>query len=120
MGLSRGLGEVAVRATLAALVCLVLAACTGGGGEERQAADRVAGKSLQPTVVSIPLNCQAVPGMPAGCEVGGSGVAGNLGKVRVYSSVKLGGPQPDGCREATATGSLSGAGWSVPFGGGGE
>jgi polyhydroxybutyrate depolymerase len=109
-----------VRATLAALACLVLAACTGGGGEDRQATDRPAGQSLQLTVVSIPLDCQAVPATPDGCEVGGSGVAGNLGKVRVYSSVKLGGPRPGGCREATATGSVSGAGWSAPFAGGGE
>ena len=109
-----------MRATLAALVCLVLAACTGGGGKDRQAPDRPAGQSLRLTVVSIPLNCQEVPAMPAGCQVGGSGVAGSLGKVRVYSSVKLGGPQPGGCREATATGSLSGAGWSARFAGGGE
>ena len=109
-----------MRATLAALVCLVLAACTGGGGKDRQAPDRPAGQSLRLTVVSIPLNCQEVPAMPAGCQVGGSGVAGSLGKVRVYSSVKLGGPQPGGCREATTTGSLSGAAWSVPFAAGGE
>ena len=105
------------RPALAALVCLLLAACTGGGDEDRQAPGQPAGQSLRLTVVSVPLNCQEVPGMPAGCQVGGSGVADKLGEVRVYSSVKLGGPRPGGCREATATGSLNGAGWSAPFAG---
>ena len=109
-----------MRAALAALVCLVLAACTGGGGKDQEPPDRPAGRALRLAVVSVPLNCQEVPGMPAGCQVGGSGAANGLGKVRVYASVKLGGPLPAGCREATATGSLSGAGWSAPFAGGGE
>ena len=67
-----------MRATLAALVCLVLAACSGGDGD-KGAPDRPAGQALRLTVVSIPLNCQSVPDMPAGCQIGGSGVAGNLG-----------------------------------------
>jgi polyhydroxybutyrate depolymerase len=58
--------------------------------------------------------------MPEGCQVGGSGVAGGLGKVRVHHSVRLGLPRPGGCREATTTGSISGAAWSAPFSGGGE
>jgi hypothetical protein len=36
MGVAEGLGEVAVlaaRPTVAGLLCLLLAACTGGGGE---------------------------------------------------------------------------------------
>jgi polyhydroxybutyrate depolymerase len=110
----------AARRTLAGLALLLLAACTGGGGKVQQAPGQPAGQSLRLTVVSVPLNCQAVPGMPAGCQVGGSGVAGTLGKVRVYSAVRLGGPRAGGCREATATGSLNGAGWSAPFAGGGE
>ncbi|HEY6709362.1 MAG TPA: PHB depolymerase family esterase [Actinomycetota bacterium] len=108
------------RPALAGLALLLLAACTGGSGEDRQASDQPAGRSLRLTVVSVPLNCQEVPGMPAGCQVGGSGAVTGLGKVRVYASVKLGGPRPGGCREATATGSLNGAGWSAPFAGGGE
>jgi hypothetical protein len=107
------------RPTLVGLAILLLAACTGGGGKDEQAPTRPAGPSLQLAVVSIPLKPGGA-GMADGCQVGGSGVAGNLGKVRVYSSVKLGGPRPDGCREATATGSLSGAGWSAPFAGGGD
>ena len=110
----------AARPTLAGLAVLLLAACTGGGGPDQQAPDQPAAQSLRLTVVSVPLNCQAVPGMPAGCQVGGGGVAGQLGKVRVYASVRLGEPRPGGCRAATATGSLNGAGWSAPFAGGGE
>jgi outer membrane biogenesis lipoprotein LolB len=37
MGIAEGFGEVAVlaaRATLAGLVCLLLAACTGGNGSQ--------------------------------------------------------------------------------------
>ena len=82
------------RPALAGLALLLLAACTGGGGEDRQAPARPAGRSLRLTVVSVPLNCQEVPGMPAGCQVGGSGAVDSLGKVRVYASVKLGGPGP--------------------------
>jgi polyhydroxybutyrate depolymerase len=108
----------AARPTVAALVCLLVAACTGGGAPKAPAAP--AQPSLRLTVVSIPLSCQAVAGMPEGCQVGGSGVAGGLGKVRVYAPVRLGQPRPDGCREATTTGSLSGAAWSVPFAAGGE
>jgi polyhydroxybutyrate depolymerase len=108
----------ATRATVAAVVCLLLAACTGGG--EPAAPARPATPSLRLTVVSIPLSCQEVPGMPEGCQVGGSGVAEGLGKVRVYQSVRLGLPRPGGCREATTTGSISGGAWSVPFAAGGE
>jgi len=108
-----------VRPTVAALVRLLLAACTGGGGQPAAPA-RPAEPSLRLEVVSIPLSCQEVPGMPEGCQVGGSGVAAGLGKVRVYASVRLGLPRPGGCREATASGSLSGAAWSEPFAAGGE
>jgi polyhydroxybutyrate depolymerase len=107
---------VAVRATLAALL-LLLAGCTGG---QPPVPARPATPSLRLTVVSIPLSCQVVPGMPEGCQVGGSGVAAGLGKVRVYQSVRLGLPQPGGCREATSSGSISGAAWSVPFTAGGQ
>src|SRR4029453_17236115 len=69
-GVGEGSGEVAVRATLAALVCLVLAACTGGGGKEQEPPDRSAGRALRLAVASVPLNCQEVPGMPTGCQVG--------------------------------------------------
>jgi polyhydroxybutyrate depolymerase len=109
-----------VRATLAGLLCLLLAACTGGGGGEPDKPARPAAPSLKLTVVSMPLNCRPVPGVPDGCQVGGSGLADGLGKVRVYSGVRLGLPRPGGCREATTTGSLSGAAWSVRFAGGGE
>ncbi|HEX5878211.1 MAG TPA: hypothetical protein VF468_07815, partial [Actinomycetota bacterium] len=108
-----------MRATLAGMICLALAACTGGGGEPGEP-DQPAAPALTLTVLSIPLDCQAVPGVPDGCRVGGSGMAARLGKVRVYASVRLGGPRPGGCREATATGSISGAAWSAPFAGGGE
>jgi polyhydroxybutyrate depolymerase len=110
---------LAARRTMAALACLLLAACTGGGGE-RTATDPPASSTLRLTVVSMPLSCQAVPGVPEGCQVGGSGQADGLGKVRVYWSVRLGLPRPGGCREAAATGSASGTDWSVPFSGGGE
>ena len=109
-----------MRATLAGLLCLLLAACTGGGGGEPGKPAHPAAPSLKLTVVSMPLNCQPVPDVPDGCQVGGSGLADGLGKVRVYSSVRLGLPRPGGCREATTTGSLSGAAWSVRFAGGGE
>jgi hypothetical protein len=110
---------LATRRTTTALACLALAACTGGGGEPT-ATDPPASSTLRLTVVSMPLSCQSVPGVPEGCQVGGSGLAGGLGKVRVYWSVRLGLPRPGGCRGAAATGSVSGAGWSVPFSGGGE
>ncbi len=112
----------ATRPTVASLACLLgllLAACSGGGDEPEEQA-RPAAPSLQLTVVSVPLGCQAVPGAPAGCQVGGSGTVTGLGKVRVYHSVRLGPPRPGGCREATTSGSLSGASWSVPFSAGGE
>ena len=109
---------LAARPVVVVLVCLVLAACTGGGEPEGPAAP--AEPSLQLTVVSMPLSCQAVPGVPDGCQVGGSGVVPGLGRVRVYHSVRLGFPRPGGCREATTTGSLSGGSWSVPFSAGGE
>jgi hypothetical protein len=72
---------LAARPVVVVLVCLVLAACTGGGEPEGPAAP--AEPSLQLTVVSMPLSCQAVPGVPDGCQVGGSGVVPGLGKVRV-------------------------------------
>jgi polyhydroxybutyrate depolymerase len=108
----------ATRPTLAALLLLLLAACTGGGGQPKPAPP--ATPTLRLTVVSIPLSCQPVADMPDGCQVGGSGLAAGLGKVRMYQSVRLGLPRPDGCREATSTGSLSGAAWSVPFQAGGQ
>jgi pimeloyl-ACP methyl ester carboxylesterase len=122
MGVAEGLGEVAVlaaRPTVAGLLCLLLAACTGGGGEPEAPAAPSA-PALRLTVASVPLNCQAVPGAPEGCQVGGSGAATGLGTVRVYHSVRLGLPRPGGCREATTTGSLNGATWSAPFSAGGE
>jgi poly(3-hydroxybutyrate) depolymerase len=122
MGVAEGLGEVAVlaaRPTVAGLLCLLLAACTGGGGEPEAPAAPSA-PALRLTVASVPLSCQAVPGAPEGCQVGGSGAATGLGTVRVYHSVRLGLPRPGGCREATTTGSLNGATWSAPFSAGGE
>jgi polyhydroxybutyrate depolymerase len=121
-GIAEGFGEVAVlaaRATLAGLVCLLLAACTGGNGEPAAPA-RPSAPSLRLSVISVPLNCAAVPGAPEGCQVGGSGVANGLGKVGAYHSVRLGLPRPGGCREASVAGSLNGGAWSVPFSGKGE
>ena len=46
----------AARSTLAALALVVLAACTGGSGEEQKAPDQAAGRSLRLAVVSVPLN----------------------------------------------------------------
>jgi polyhydroxybutyrate depolymerase len=108
-----------VRAIVAGLVCLFLVACTGGGGDRDEPA-RPAEPSLQLSVASVPLNCQAVQGMPEGCQVGGSGNAAGLGKVRIYHTIRLGFPRPGGCREATIAGSISGATWSQPLSGGGE
>ena len=108
----------AARPIVVVLACLVLAACTGGGEPDVPAVP--AEPALRLTVVSMPLSCQAVPDVPEGCQVGGSGVLSGLGKVRVYHSVRLGLPRPGGCREATTTGSLSGASWSVPFSASGE
>ena len=65
----------AARPTVAGPALLLLAACTGGGGKDQPAPGQPAGRSLRLMVVSVPLNCQAVPGMPDGCQVGGSGVA---------------------------------------------
>ena len=107
---------LAARPTVAGLLCLLLAACTGGGGKP----EAPAVPSLRLTVASVPLSCQAVPGAPEGCQVGGSGAATGLGTVRVYHSVRLGLPRPGGCREATTTGSLNGATWSAPFSAGGS
>jgi polyhydroxybutyrate depolymerase len=109
----------AARPTVVGLLCLLLAACTGGGGKPEAPAAPSA-PSLRLTVASVPLSCQAVPGAPEGCQVGGSGAATGLGTVRVYHSVRLGLPRPGGCREATTTGSLNGATWSAPFSAGGE
>ncbi|HET6748520.1 MAG TPA: PHB depolymerase family esterase [Actinomycetes bacterium] len=110
-----------VRATLAGLLCVLLAAC-GGGRADRPAPapEPAAGPSLTLTVVSVPLDCRPAADLPPGCRAGGSGLAGGLGKVRVYQEVKLGQPRAGGCTEAGVAGSLSGAGWSVPFGGSGE
>jgi pimeloyl-ACP methyl ester carboxylesterase len=108
----------AARPTVVGLLCLLLAACTGGGGKPEAPAAPSA-PSLRLTVASVPLSCQAVPGAPEGCQVGGSGAATGLGTVRVYHSVRLGLPRPGGCREATTTGSLNGATWSAPFSAGG-
>jgi polyhydroxybutyrate depolymerase len=108
-----------MRAIVAGLLCLVLAACTGGDGD-RPEPERPARPSLQVSVASVPLNCQAVPNVPEGCQVGGSGSAGGHGKVRVYHTVRLGLPRPGGCREATIAGSVSGATWAVPFSGTGQ
>jgi hypothetical protein len=108
-----------MRATLAGLLCLLVAACSGGNDGTEEPA-RPAAPALRLTVVSMPLNCQPAPGVPEGCQVGGSGVAEGLGKVRVYHSVRLGLPRPGGCHEATTNGSVSGSSWSVPFSGGGE
>jgi hypothetical protein len=109
---------LATRPAVAALVCLLLAACTGRGGGPAPAGP--AQPSLRLTVVSIPLSCQVVAGMPDGCQVGGSATAAGLGKVRVYQRVRLGLPRPGGRREAASTGSISGAAWSAPFAAGGE
>jgi poly(3-hydroxybutyrate) depolymerase len=119
MGFAEGFGEVAVRATLAGLLCLLLAACTAGGGEPEQP-DRPAVPSLRLTVASVPLSCQPLPGAGSGCQVGGAGVAGGLGRVRLYHQVRLGQPQTGGCRQASIAGSLNGGAWSVPFSGDGE
>jgi polyhydroxybutyrate depolymerase len=112
--------EVAVRATVVGLLCLLLAACTGGAGDRAEPERPAATPSFQLTVASVPLSCQLLAGGPDGCQVGGSGVAGRLGKLRVYHDVRLGLPRPGGCREATTTGSVSGGAWSVPFSGNGE
>jgi hypothetical protein len=99
-------GEVAVlaaRAALAGLVCLLLATCTGGGQPGRPARPASAAPSLKLTVISIPLNCQPVADMPDGCQVGGSGLAGGLGKVRVYATVRLGLPRPAGSSSGSTT-----------------
>jgi hypothetical protein len=109
-----------VRATAAGLLCLLLAACTGGGDRTEPGPGPTPAPSIQLAVASVPLNCQPVPGIPDGCQVGGSGAAAGLGRVRVYHTVRLGLPRPGGCREAATTGSLNGAAWSVGFGGRGE
>jgi hypothetical protein len=75
-----------VRATLAALVCLVLAACTGGGGKDQEPPDRSAGRALRLAVASVPLNCQEVPGMPAGCQVGAGGAGRRTALARSAST----------------------------------
>ena len=96
----------------------VCSACSWPPAPEAPAAPSA--PTLRLTVASVPLSCQAVPGAPEGCQVGGSGAATGLGTVRVYHSVRLGLPRPGGCREATTTGSLNGATWSAPFSAGGE
>ena len=54
--------------------------------------------ALRLTVVSVLLSCQAMPGVPEGCQVGGSGVLSGLGKVCVYHSVRLRGTGRLECR----------------------
>lgn len=109
-----------MRATLAGLLCLLLAACGGRPERPAPAPEAAAGPSLTLTVVSVPLDCRPAPDLPPGCRAGGSGLAGGLGKVRVYQEVRLGQPRAGGCTEAAVAGSLSGASWSVPFTGDGE
>ena len=110
---------LAARPAVAVLACLLLAGCTGGN-DQAAGSDVSAGGTLRLTVASVPLNCAAVPGAADGCQVGGSGVADGLGKVRVYHTVRLGLPRPGGCPEAAIAGSLDGGVWSAPFNGKGE
>src|SRR4029453_16206782 len=121
-GSLRQFGEVAVppaRPAVAVLPCLLLAACTGGN-DQAAGPDVSAGGSLRLTVASVPLNCEAVPGAPDGCQVGGSGGADGLGKVRGSPPARLALPRPGGCREAAIAGSLNGGAWSAPLNGKGE
>jgi hypothetical protein len=112
---------VNVRAAAAALLCLLMAACTGERAERpHAAAGRAAGPSLELAVVARPLDCQPTADVPAGCEVGGSGTGAGLGKVRVFHQVRLARTSTGDCLPATVTGSISGAGWAVPFAGEGE
>jgi polyhydroxybutyrate depolymerase len=111
---------VVVRATAAGLLCLLLAACTGGRADRSGPAAPETGPSLTLTVVVAPLDCQPAPEGRGGCRGGGSGTGGGLGKVRLYQEVRLGQPRAGGCTDAAISGSLSGAGWSAPFTGRGE
>jgi polyhydroxybutyrate depolymerase len=112
---------VVVRATAAGLLCLLLAACTGGRADRPEAAaGREAGSSLTLTVVSVPLDCRPTPDLQGGCRAGGSGIGSGPGKVRLYQDVRLGQPRAGGCTAATISGSLSGARWSARFTGDGE
>jgi polyhydroxybutyrate depolymerase len=109
------------RAATAGLACLLMAACTGDRAERsRPPAWGGAGSSLELAVVSRPLDCQPTADVPAGCEVGGSGSGTGLGKVRVFHQVRLARTSTGNCTPATVTGSISGAGWAVSFGGEGE
>jgi len=112
---------VVVRATAAALLCLLLAGCTGGRADRSEPPAGIgAGSSLELAVVSRPLDCQPTADVPAGCEIGGSGAGAGLGKVRVFHDVRLARTSTGDCTPATVSGSISGAGWTVPFGGDGE
>jgi polyhydroxybutyrate depolymerase len=102
------------------LLWLLLAACTAHPAGRPQAAGRAAGPSLELAVVARPLDCQPTTDVPAGCEVGGSGAGAGLGKVRVFHQVRLARTSTGDCTPATVTGSISGAGWAVPFAGEGE
>ena len=108
------------RAATLGLLCLLLAACTGHPAGRPQAAGRAAGPSLGLAVVARPLDCQPTADVPVGCEVGGSGTGAGLGKVRVFHRVRLARTSTGDCTPATVSGSISGAGWSVPFAGEGE
>jgi polyhydroxybutyrate depolymerase len=109
------------RAAAAWLACLLLAAC-GGDREGRSTppAGSAAASSLDVAVVSRPLDCRPAASVPAGCEVGGSGTAAGLGKVRVFHDVRLAQASTGDCTPATVSGSISGAGWTAPFHGDGE
>jgi polyhydroxybutyrate depolymerase len=112
---------VIVRAAAAGLLCLLMVACTGERADRPQAAaGRAAGPSLEFAVVARPLDCQPTADVPAGCEIGGSGTSAGLGKVRVFHQVRLARSSTGDCLPATVAGSISGAGWAVPFAGEGE
>jgi polyhydroxybutyrate depolymerase len=109
------------RAAVAGLACLLVAACTGGRADRSEPPAGIgAGSSLELAVVARPLDCQPTVDVPAGCEVGGSGTGAGLGKVRVFHQVRLARASTGDCTPATVAGSISGAGWAVPFAGEGE
>jgi poly(3-hydroxybutyrate) depolymerase len=91
-------------AATALLAVLALAACTGGSpdrGRAQQPSPAApappAGSSLQFAVATAPIDCQAPAGAAGPCRVGGSAVAGRLGKLRLYHQVRLGPRGDDGC-----------------------